>query len=180
MLVCSKAAGGKHHIADPLAVQPCRIQPLGSNVQPLAFSRRGGEAFPQITGRAVGRIRLCLPLAGGFQRRLLLLPVGFCKGVDGIGAVDLRRFCFRADPHALPIRLRKTRFKIGFAPCAGLVVFIPQADAPLSLRLGRHSGGRFGVHHTAQNLSALPQRFGSGSHFNFVGSLAYAVGALPR
>ena len=180
VLICGKTAGGKHHITDTLAVQPCRIQTLGGNVQPLAFSRRGGERFPQIACRAVGLIRLRLPLAGGLQRRLLLLPVGLCKGVDGIGAVDVRLFCFRADPHALPIRLRKTRFKLSFAPCAGLVVFIPQADAPLSLRLGRYSGGRFGVHHTAQNLSALPQRFGSGGHFNFVGSLAHAVGALPR
>ena len=180
MLVCGKAAGGKHHVADPLAVQPCRIQPPGSNVQPLAFSRRGGERFAQIACRAVGLIRLRLPLAGGFQRRLLLLPVGLCKGVDGIDAVDVRLFCFRADPHALPIRLRKTRFKLSFAPCAGLIVFIPQADAPLSLRLGRYSGGRFGVHPTAQNLSARPQRSGSGGHFNFVGSLAHTSGALPR
>ena len=175
-----KAAGGKHHVTDTLAVQPCRIQTLGGNVQPLALPRRGGEAFPQITCRTVGLIRLRLPLAGGFQRRPLLLPVGLCKGVDGIGAVDVQFFCFRADPHALPIRLRKTRFKLSFAPCAGLVVFIPQADAPLSLRLGRYSGGRFGVHHTAQNLSALPQRFGSGGHFDFVGGLAHAFGALPR
>ena len=180
VLIRSKAAGGKHHVADPLAVQPCRIQPPGSNVQPLAFSRRGGERFAQIACRAVGLIRLRLPFAGGFQRRLLLLPVGLCKGVDGIGAVDVRLFCFRADPHALPIRLRKTRFKLSFAPCAGLIVFIPQADAPLSLRLGRYSGGRFGVHPTAQNLSARPQRSGSGGHFNFVGSLAHTSGALPR
>ena len=180
MLVCGKAAGGKHHVADTLAVQPCRIQSLSGNVQPLAFSRRSGKRFAQITCRAVGLIRLRLPFAGGFQRRLLLLPVGLCKGVDGIGAVDVRRFCFRADPHALPIRLRKTRFKLSFAPCAGLIVFIPQADAPLSLRLGRYSGGRFGVHPTAQNLSARPQRSGSGGHFNFVGSLAHTSGALPR
>ena len=180
VLIRSKAAGGKHHVADPLAVQPCRIQPPGSNVQPLAFSRRGGERFAQIACRAVGLIRLRLPLAGGFQRRLLLLPVGLCKGVDGIGAVDVRLFCFRADPHALPIRLRKTRFKLSFAPCAGLIVFIPQADAPPSLRLGRYSAGRFGVHYTAQSLSARPQRFGSGSYFNFVGGLAHAFGALPR
>ena len=180
VLIRGKAAGGKHHIANTLAVQPCRIQTLGGNVQPLALPRRGGERFAQIACRAVGLIRLRLPFAGGFQRRLLLLPVGLCKGVDGIGAVDVRLFCFRADPHALPIRLRKTRFKLSFAPCAGLVVFIPQADAPLSLRLGRYSGGRFGVHHTAQNLSAGPQRSGSGGHFNLVGSLAYASGALPR
>ena len=180
VLIRGKAAGGKHHITDPLAVQPCCIQPLGGNVQPLALPRRGGERFAQVACRAVGLIRLRLPLAGGFQRRLLLLPVGLCKGVDGIGAVDVRRFCFRADPHALPIRLRKPGLEGGGAPRAGLVVFIPQADAPLSLRLGRYSGGRFGVHHTAQNLSALPQRFGSGGHFNFVGSLSHAIGALPR
>ena len=180
VLIRSKAAGGKHHVADPLAVQPCRIQPPGSNVQPLAFSRRGGERFAQIACRAVGLIRLRLPFAGGFQRCLLLLPVGFCKGVDGIGAVDVRLFRFRADPNALPVCLCQPRLEGSVAPCAGLVVFIPQADAPLPLRLGRHSGGRFGVHHTAQNLSACPQRFGSGGHFDFVGGLAHAFGALPR
>ena len=180
VLVCGKAAGGKHHIADPLAVQPCRIQPLGGNVQPLALPRRGGERFVQITCRAVGLIRLRLPFAGGFQRRLLLLPVGLCKGVDGIGAVDVRLFCLRADPHALPVCLCKPGLEGSGAPCTELVVFIPQPDAPLSLHLGRHRGGRFGVHHTAQSLSARPQRFGSGGHFDFVGGLAHAFGALPR
>ena len=180
VLIRSKAAGGKHHVADPLAVQPCRIQPLGGNVQPLAFSRRSSERFAQITCRAVGLIRLRLPFAGGFQRRLLLLPVGLCKGVDGIGAVDVRLFCLRADPHALPVCLCKPGLEGSGAPCTELVIFIPQPDAPLSLHLGRHRGGRFGVHHTAQNLSACPQRFGSGGHFDFVGGLAHAFGALPR
>ena len=180
MLVCGKAAGGKHHVADPLAVQPCRIQSLSGNVQSLAFSRRSGECFAQIICRAVGLIRLRLPFAGGFQRRLLLLPVGLCKGVDGIGAVDVRLFCLRADPHALPVCLCKPGLEGSGAPCTGLVIFIPQADAPPSLRLGRYSAGRFGVHHTAQSLSARPQRFGSGSYFNFVGGLAHAFGALPR
>ena len=180
MLVCGKAAGGKHHVADTLAVQPCRIHPLGGNVQPLALPRRGGERFVQITCRAVGLIRLRLPFAGGFQRRLLLLPVGLCKGVDGIDAVDVRLFCLRADPHALPVCLCKPGLEGSGAPCTGLVIFIPQADAPPSLRLGRYSAGRFGVHHTAQSLSARPQRFGSGSYFNFVGGLAHAFGALPR
>ena len=180
VLVCSKAAGGKHLVADTLAVQPCRIQPLGGNVQPLAFSRRSSERFAQITCRAVGLIRLRLPFAGGFQRRLLLLPVGLCKGVDGISAVDVRLFCLRADPHALPVCLCKPGLEGSGAPCTGLVIFIPQADAPPSLRLGRYSAGRFGVHHTAQSLSARPQRFGSGSYFNFVGGLAHAFGALPR
>ena len=179
MLVCGKAAGSKHHVADTLAVQPCCIQTLGGNVQPLALPRRGGEHFAQIACRAVGLIRLHLPFTGGFQRCLLLLPVGFCKGVDGIGAVDVRLFCLRADPHALPVCLCKPGLEGSGAPCTGLVIFIPQADAPPSLRLGRYSG-RFGVHHTAQNLSACPQRFGSGSHFNFVSSLAHAFGALPR
>ena len=180
VLVCGKAAGSKHHIADPLAVQPCRIQTLGGNIQPLAFSCRGGEAFPQIACRTVGLIRLRLPFAGGFQRRLLLLPVGLCKGVDCIGAVDIRLFRFRADPHALPVGKGQTRFKDGFAPRTGLVIFVPQPDAPLSPGLGRHRGGRFGAHHTAQDLSACPQRFGSGGHFDFVGGLAHAFGALPR
>ena len=180
VLVCGKAAGGKHHVADTLAVQPCRIQPLGGNVQPLALPRRGGERFAQITCRAVGLIRLHLPFAGGFQRCLLLLPVGLCKGVDGIGAVDVRLFCLRADPHALPVCLCKPGLEGSGAPCTGLVIFIPQPDAPPSLRLGRHRGGRFGVHHTAQSLSARPQRFGSGGHFDFVGGLAHAFGALPR
>ena len=180
VLVCGKAAGGKHLVADTLAVQPCRIQPLGGNVQPLAFSRRSSERFAQITCRAVGLIRLRLPFAGGFQRRLLLLPVGLCKGVDGISAVDVRLFCLRADPHALPVCLCKPGLEGSGAPCTGLVIFIPQADAPPSLRLGRYSAGRFGVHHTAQSLSARPQRFGSGSYFNFVGGLAHAFGALPR
>ena len=180
VLVCGKAAGGKHPVADTLAVQPCRIQPLGGNVQPLAFSRRGGERFAQIACRAVGLIRLCLPFARGFQCRLLLLPVGLCKGVDGIGAVDVRLFRFRADPNALPVCLCQPGLEGSVAPCAGLVIFIPQADAPLSLHLGRHRGGRFGVHHTAQNLSACPQRFGSGGHFDSVGGLAHAFGALPR
>ena len=180
VLVCGKAAGSKHHIADPLAVQPCRIQTLGGNIQPLAFSCRGGERLAQIACRTVGLIRLRLPFAGGFQRRLLLLPVGFCKGVDGIGAVDVRLFCLRADPHALPVCLCKPGLEGSGAPCTGLVIFIPQPDAPLSLHLGRHRGGRFGVHHTAQNLSACPQRFGSGGHFDFVGGLAHAFGALPR
>ena len=180
VLVCGKAAGGKHHVADTLAVQPCRIQPLGGNVQPLALPRRGGERFAQITCRAVGLIRLRLPFAGGFQRRLLLLPVGLCKGVDGIGAVDIRLFCLRAAPHALPVCLCKPGLEGSGAPCTELVVFIPQPDAPLSLHLGRHRGGRFGVHHTAQSLSARPQRFGSGGHFDFVGGLAHAFGALPR
>ena len=180
VLVCGKAAGGKHHVADTLAVQPCRIQPLGGNVQPLALPRRGGERFAQIACRAVGLIRLRLPFAGGFQRRLLLLPVRLCKCIDGIGAVDVRLFCLRADPHALPVCLCKPGLEGSGAPCTGLVIFIPQPDAPPSLRLGRHRGGRFGVHHTAQSLSARPQRFGSGSHFNFVSSLAHAFGALPR
>ena len=180
VLVCGKAAGGKHHIADTLAVQPCRIQPLGGNVQPLALPRRGGERFAQIACRAVGLIRLRLPFTGGFQRRLLLLPVGLCKGVDGIDAVDVRLFCLRADPHALPVCLCKPGLEGSGAPCTELVVFIPQADAPPSLRLGRYSDGRFGVHHTAQSLSACPQRFGSGGHFDFVGGLAHAFGALPR
>ena len=180
VLVCGKAAGGKHHVADTLAVQPCRIQPLGGNVQPLAFSRRSSERFAQITCRAVGLIRLRLPFAGGFQRRLLLLPVGLCKGVDGISAVDVRLFCLRADPHALPVCLCKPGLEGSGAPCTGLVIFIPQADAPPSLRLGRYSAGRFGVHHTAQSLSACPQRFGSGGHFDFVGGLVHAFGALPR
>ena len=180
VLVCGKAAGGKHLVADTLAVQPCRIQPLGGNVQPLAFSRRSSERFAQITCRAVGLIRLRLPFAGGFQRRLLLLPVGLCKGVDGISAVDVRLFCLRADPHALPVCLCKPGLEGSGAPCTGLVIFIPQANAPPSLRLGRYSAGRFGVHHTAQSLSARPQRFGSGSYFNFVGGLAHAFGALPR
>ena len=180
VLVCGKAAGGKHLVADTLAVQPCRIQPLGGNVQPLAFSRRSSERFAQITCRAVGLIRLRLPFAGGFQRRLLLLPVGLCKGVDGISAVDVRLFCLRADPHALPVCLCKPGLEGSGAPCTGLVIFIPQADAPPSLRLGRYSAGRFGVHHTAQSLSACPQRFGSGGHFDFVGGLAHAFGALPR
>ena len=138
--------------------------------------RRGGERFAQITCRAVGLIRLRLPFAGGFQRRLLLLPVGLCKGVDGIGAADVRLFCLRADPHALPVCLCKPGLEGSGAPCTGLVIFIPQADAPPSLRLGRYSAGRFGVHHTAQSLSARPQRFGSGSYFNFVGGLAHASG----
>ena len=180
MLVCGKAAGGKHHVADTLAVQPCRIQPLGGNVQPLALPRRGGERFAQITCRAVGLIRLRLPFAGGFQRRLLLLPVGLCKGVDGIGAVDVRLFCLRADPHALPVCLCKPGLEGSGAPRTWLVIFIPQTDTPPSLRLGRYSDGRFGVHHTAQSLSACPQRFGSGGHFDFVGGLAHAFGALPR
>ena len=180
VLVCGKAAGGKHHVADTLAVQPCRIQPLGGNVQPLALPRRGGERFAQIACRAVGLIRLRLPFAGGFQRRLLLLPVGLCKGVDGISAADIRLFCLRADPHALPVCLCKPGLEGSGAPRTGLVIFIPQADAPPSLRLGRYSDGRFGVHHTAQSLSARPQRFGSGGHFDFVGSLAHAFGALPR
>ena len=180
VLVCSKAAGSKHPVADPLAVQPCRIQTLGGNIQPLAFSCRDREHLAQIACRAVGPIRLCLPFTGGFQRCLLLLPVGFCKGVDGIGAVDVRLFCLRADPHALPVCLCKPGLEGSGAPCTGLVIFIPQPDAPLSLRLGRHRGGRFGVHHTAQNLSACPQRFGSGGHFDFVGGLAHAFGALPR
>ena len=180
VLVCGKAAGSKHHIADPLAVQPCRIQTLGGNIQPLAFSCRGGEAFPQIACRTVGLIRLRLPFAGGFQCHLLLLPVGLCKGVDCIGAIDIRLFRFRADPHALPVGKGQTRFKDGFAPRTGLVVFIPQPDAPLSPGLGRHRGGRFGAHHTAQDLSACPQRFSSGGHFDFVGGLAHAFGALPR
>ena len=180
VLVCGKAAGSKHHIADPLAVQPCRIQTLGGNIQPLAFSCRGCEHLAQIACRTVGLIRLRLPFAGGFQRRLLLLPVGLCKGVYGISAIDIRFFRFRADPHALPVGKGQTRFKDGFAPRTGLVVFIPQPDAPLSPCLGRHRGGRFGVHHTAQNLSACPQRFSSGGHFDFVGGLAHAFGALPR
>ena len=180
VLVCGKAAGSKHHIADPLAVQPCHIQTLGGNIQPLAFSCRGCEHLAQIACRTVGLIRLRRAFAGGFQCHLLLLPVGLCKGVDGIGAVDIRLFRFRADPHALPVGKGQTRFKDGFAPRTGLVVFIPQPDAPLSPGLGRHRGGRFGVHHTAQDLSACPQRFGSGGHFDFVGGLAHAFGALPR
>jgi len=128
----------------------------------------------------VGLIRLRLPFAGGFQRRLLLLPVGLCKGVDGISAVDIRFFRFRAGPHALPVCLCKPGLEGSGAPCTGLVIFIPQPDAPPSLRLGRYSDERFGVHHTAQSLSACPQRFGSGGHFDFVGSLAHAFGALPR
>ena len=180
VLVCGKAAGSKHHIADPLAVQPCRIQTLGGNIQPFAFSCRDCEHLAQIACRTVGLIRLCLPFTGGFQRCLLLLPVGLCKGVDCISAIDIRFFRFRADPHALPVGKGQTRFKDGFAPRTGLVIFIPQPDAPLSLRLGRHRGGRFGVHHTAQDLSACPQRFGSGGHFDFVGGLAHAFGALPR
>ena len=180
VLVCGKAAGSKHHIADPLAVQPCRIQTLGGNIQPLAFSCRGCKHLAQIACRTVGLIRLCLPFAGGFQRRLLLLPVGLYKGVDCIGAVDIWLFRFRADPHALPVGKGQTRFKDGFAPRTGLVIFVPQPDAPLSPGLGRHRGGRFGAHHTAQDLSACPQRFSSGGHFDFVGSLAHAFGALPR
>ena len=180
VLVCGKAAGSKHHIADPLAVQPCRIQTLGGNIQPLAFSCRGCEHLAQIACRTVGLIRLRRAFAGGFQRSLLLLPVGLCKGVDCIGAVDIRLFRFRADPHALPVCLCKPGLEGSGAPCTGLVIFIPQPDAPLSLHLGRHRGGRFGVHHTAQNLSACPQRFGSGGHFDFVGGLAHAFGALPR
>ena len=180
VLVCGKAAGSKHHIADPLAVQPCRIQTLGGNIQPLAFSCRGCEHLAQIACRTVGLIRLRRAFAGGFQCSLLLLPVGLCKGVDCIGAIDIRLFRFRADPHALPVGKGQTRFKDGFAPRTGLVIFIPQPDAPLSLRLGRHRGGRFGVHHTAQDLSACPQCFSSGGHFDFVGGLAHAFGALPR
>ena len=180
VLVCGKAAGSKHHVADPLAVQPCRIQTLGGNIQPLAFSCRGCERLAQIACRTVGLIRLRRAFAGGFQCSLLLLPVGLCKGVDCIGAVDIRLFRFRADPHALPVGKGQTRFKDGFAPRTGLVIFIPQPDAPLSLRLGRHRGGRFDVHHTAQDLSACPQRFSSGGHFDFVGGLAHAFGALPR
>ena len=76
------------------------------------------------------------------------LPVGLCKGVDCIGAVDIRLFCLRADPHALPVCLCKPGLEGSSAPCTGLVIFIPQPDAPLSLRLGRHRGGRFGVHHS--------------------------------
>ena len=180
VLICGKAAGSKHHIADPLAVQPCRIQTLGGNIQPLAFSCRGCEHLAQIACRTVGLIRLRRAFAGGFQCHLLLLPVGLCKGVDCIGAIDIRLFRFRADPHALPVCLCKPGLEGSGAPCTGLVIFIPQPDAPLSLHLGRHRGGRFGVHHTAQNLSACPQRFGSGGHFDFVGGLAHAFGALPR
>ena len=179
VLICGKAAGSKHHIADPLAVQPCRIQTLGGNIQPLAFSCRGCEHLAQIACRTVGLIRLRRAFAGGFQCHLLLLPVGLCKGVDCIGAIDIRLFRFRADPHALPVCLCKPGLEGSGAPCTGLVIFIPQPDAPLSLHLGRHRGGRFGVHHTAQNLSACPQRFGSGGHFDFVGGLAHAFGALP-
>ena len=180
VLVCGKAAGSKHHIADPLAVQPCRIQALGGNIQPLAFSCRGREHLAQIACRTVGLIRLRRAFAGGFQCSLLLLPVGLCKGVDCISAIDIRLFRFRADPHALPVCLCKPGLEGSGAPRTGLVIFIPQPDAPLSLRLGRHRGGRFGVHHTAQNLSACPQCFSSGGHFDFVGGLAHAFGALPR
>ena len=38
VLVCGKSAGSKHHIADPHAVQSCRIQALGGNIGSILSS----------------------------------------------------------------------------------------------------------------------------------------------
>ena len=180
MLIRSKAAGSQHHIADPPAVQPCHIQAPGGDVQPLALPGRSGERLAQIAGRTMRLIRSGRALSGSFQRGLFPFPVGLCKGVDGIRAVDFRLFCLRADPRALPIRSGQTRFKNSLIPCARLIVFIPQADAPLPLRPGRNCHRRFRVHRGTGNLPALPERFRSGSHFNFICRLAHALDALPR
>ena len=105
VLVAGKAAGGQNHIPNALSVQPYRIQSLGGNVQPRCALGRC-EGFVQVRCRAVGLVRLGCALARGLLFRLLALPVGTGKGVDGIIPGDVDFFRFGVYPFTLPVALR--------------------------------------------------------------------------
>ena len=179
VLVAGKAAGGQNHIPNALSVQPCRVQSLGRDIQPcVAPGRR--EAFAQIRCRAVRLVRFSCALARGFFFRLLALPVGAGKGVDGIIPGDVDFFSFGVYPFSLPVTLRQARFKVRRTPRAGGIVFVPQAHAPASAHArAAHSRG-IGVHSGALHLAAVPNSFAVRGQFNFISSLAHAVRALPR
>ena len=179
MLVPGKAAGSQNHITNAHAVQPCHIQSLGRDVQPcIALGR--GENLAQVGCRAVGLVRLGCALACGFFFRLLALPVGAGKGVDGIIPGDVDFFRFGVYPFTLPVALRQARFKVRLTPRAGDIVFVPQANAPAPAHAGAAHRRGIGVHGGALHLAAVPNSLAVRGQFNFIGGLAHAVRTLPR
>ena len=118
----------------------------------------------------MGLVRLGCALACGFFFRLLALPVGAGKGVDGIIPGDVDFFRFGVYPFTLPVALRQ----------AGGVVFVPQAHAPAPTHAGAAHSRGIGVHGGALHLAAVPNSLAVRGQFNFIASLAHAVNALPR
>ena len=178
VLVAGKAAGGQNHIPNAFSVQPCHIQALGRDIQPcVALGRR--KVFAQVRCRAMGLVRLGCTLARGFFFCLLALPVGAGKGVDGIVTGDVDFFRFGVYPFTLPVALRQACFKVCRTPRAGDTVFVPQAHAPAPTHAGAAHCRGIGVHSGALHLTAVPNRFAVRGQFNFIGSLAHTVRALP-
>ena len=112
--------------------------------------------------------------------RLLALPVGAGKGVDGIIPGNVDFFRFGVYPLPYPVALCKTGFKVRLTPRAGGTVFIPQAHAPAPAQAGAAHRRGISVHGGAFRLAAVPNSFAVRGQFNFIGSLAHAVNALPR
>ncbi len=84
--------------------------PFGGNVQPLA-PRRGGERFAQIACRAVGLIRLRLPLPEASSAACFCSQLGFAKALMA-SVQSMSGSSVSGQTHTpLPIRLRKTRFQ---------------------------------------------------------------------
>ena len=179
MFVPGKAAGSQHHITNAHAVQPCRVQSLGRDIQPcLALGRR--KVFAQVRRRAVGLIRLGCALARGFFFRLLALPVGAGKGVDGIIPGDVDRLGLGVHPLPCPVALCKAGFKACLTPRAGDTVFIPQAHAPAPAHAGAAHSRGISVHSGALHLAAVPNSLAVRGQFNFIGSLTHTVSTLPE
>ena len=178
MLVAGKAAGGQHLRPHALAVEVGHVQTLGRDVQPGVPLGRG-EAAAQETGRAVGLVRLCRALARGLLLGLLALPVRAGKGVDGIVTGDVRLLRFGVSPRAQPVGGGKASFKGSLAPCAGLVILVPQAHLPRAAQARARDCRGIGVHGAARGLAALPEGLATRGQLNFIGRLAHAVRALP-
>ena len=128
----------------------------------------------------MGLVRLGCALACGFFFRLLALPVGAGKGVDGIIPGDVDRLGLGVHPLPRPVALCKAGFKACLTPRAGDIVFVPQTNAPAPAHAGAAHRRGISVHGGALHLAAVPNSLAVRGQFNFIGGLAHAVNALPR